>query len=210
MASIHISEQISNGNFDGNKVIQLWNLTFLVQCIFLNVGISLLCCVIHSPPPPLWPPPHAPFMKFFISPIPWVAVVPSSPPRRVVRRGLIKYFLLYYRGNDSATDHHRPRDCRVSTDERGEGGGCHNGPSTVLLLGQYPGTLCVVAHKSQMWFNHLNRLNVNGLRSPSNFSSRPLLLLSLVHPGQRTSSHRPRDVRYYNPQLRIRLQYKSN
>lgn len=50
MASIHISEQISNGNFDGNKVIQLWNLTFLVQCIFLNVGISLLCCVIHSPP----------------------------------------------------------------------------------------------------------------------------------------------------------------
>lgn len=142
MASIHISEQISNGNFDGNKVIQLWNLTFLVQCIFLNVGISLLCCVIHSPPPPLWPPPHAPFMKFFISPIPWVAVVPSSPPRRVVRRGLIKYFLLYYRGNDSATDHHRPRDCRVSTDERGGGGGCHNGPSTVLLLGQYPGTLC--------------------------------------------------------------------
>lgn len=118
MASIHISEQISNGNFDGNKVIQLWNLTFLVQCIFLNVGISLLCCVIHSPPAPLWPPPHAPFMKFFISPIPWVAVVPSSPPRRVVRRGLIKYFLLYYRGNDSATDHHRPRDCRVSTDGR--------------------------------------------------------------------------------------------
>lgn len=32
--------QISNGNFDGNKVIQLWNLTFLVPwCIFLNVGI---------------------------------------------------------------------------------------------------------------------------------------------------------------------------
>lgn len=78
-----------NGNFDGNKVIQLWNLTFLVliQCIFLNGGIfhfssspSLLLVVahllpFHRPPPP-------PFMKF--------SAHPPSGPR--------KYFLLYYPG----------------------------------------------------------------------------------------------------------------
>lgn len=56
-----------NGNFDGNKVIQLWNLTFLVpiQCIFLNGGIfhfsssPSTCCgssPLHRQPP---------FMKFF-------------------------------------------------------------------------------------------------------------------------------------------------
>lgn len=182
-----------DGNFDGNKVIQLWNLTFLVliQCIFLNGGIfhyssspSLLLVMAHL----LSTGHHHHHHRLWSS----LHILP-------VGRGNIFYCITPVNDSDDWGVYRCMDDTLCDLQ--------YSGRSTQWSIGSCSSNVVRVAHKSQMWFNHLNRLNVNGLREDTLWErSFPLFtLLSACWS----------DVWYCNPPLswcleKVRLQYKSN
>lgn len=185
-----------DGNFDGNKVIQLWNLTFLVliQCIFLNGGIfhfssspSLLLAVAHLISSPSFPPATT------------TTVYEVALHILPVGRGNIFYCITSVNDSDDWGVYRCMDDTRCDLQ--------YSGRSTQWSIGSCSSNVVRVAHKSQMWFNHLNRLNVNGLREDT-LRERSFPLFTLL-------SACWSDVWYCNPPLswcleKVRLQYKSN